>query len=184
MTIVAEFANADRTMIRFTDESGTSWSGIACHLDGQSLVVDGDTEIHNRLRLWISAGHQVSNYEPPRVTPADVNAERDRRMLGFAYGGHVFQFDATSQQNISGAATMAMMAITSGAQPGDLRWMSPAYDFSWITLDNQPVPMDAHQMLAFASAAALFKSDLIFKARQIKDMSPIPQDYKSDVRWS
>lgn len=113
----------------------------------------------------------------------DVDGERDRRLAVFPYDGHLFDFDAASQTNIQGAFSIAMAAVLAGAEVGNLRWSDPGYDFSWITVDNQIVPMDAHQVVAFGKAAAAWKSAHIFKARALKDQQPIPADYKADANW-
>lgn len=112
-----------------------------------------------------------------------VNAERDRRLMVFPYNGHVFDFDEASQSNIQGAFSIAMAAVMAGAQVGDLRWSDPSYDFSWITSSNEIVPMDAHAVVAFGKAAAAWKSGHIFRARAIKDLNPIPADFKADAHW-
>jgi hypothetical protein len=44
--------------------------------------------------------------------------------------------------------------------------------------------MDARACWNFAVAAAAHKKKLIFKARALKDMDPIPVDYKDDAHWS
>ena len=113
----------------------------------------------------------------------DVNRERDSRMSAFMFGGHAYDFDDRSQINIAGAFSLAMAAVMAGADPGDLRWSDPDYDFAWVSRDNIPVPMDAHEVVAFGKAAANWKSAHIFRARSLKDQRPIPRDYTSDAYW-
>lgn len=125
---------------------------------------------------------------PPVVddspTAYDVDAERDRRIdAGMDFGAARFQTRAGDRENIAGAAQVALAAIVSGAQPGDLRWSDPDKDFTWITADNSLVAMDAQAMLAFGKAAAARKQSLIFAARAIKDMEAIPADYTADTYW-
>jgi hypothetical protein len=43
--------------------------------------------------------------------------------------------------------------------------------------------MDAHTMFAFGHAVLARKSSLIFAARTIKDMDPVPYDYYDDKWW-
>lgn len=118
------------------------------------------------------------------VTTADVDAERDRRIdAGIEFQGVMFQSRATDRENIAGAAQLGFMAVVGGAQPGDLRWSSPDQDFAWIASDNSLVPMDAQAVVSFGKAAAERKQALIFAARQIKDMEPIPADYADDKWW-
>ena len=114
-----------------------------------------------------------------------VNAERDRRLHGdFLFNGVAFQRDPTSLQRITGAATLAGFALGAGAQPGDLRWANPDRDFVWIASDNSIVPMDAQTAFAFGQVAASVETDLIFKAKALRAMDPIPLDYTDDKWWS
>lgn len=118
------------------------------------------------------------------LTATDVDAERDRRIdAGVEFQSVIFQSRATDRENIAGAAQLGFMAIVGGAQPGDLRWSNPDQDFAWISSDNSLVPMDAQTVVAFGKAATERKQALIFAARQLKDMEPIPADYTDDKWW-
>lgn len=118
------------------------------------------------------------------VTAADIDTERDRRIdAGVEFQGVMFQSRATDRENIAGAAQLGFMAVVAGAQSGDLRWSNPDQDFAWIASDNSLVPMDAQTVVAFGKAAAERKQALIFAARQLKDMEPIPADYTDDKWW-
>lgn len=125
----------------------------------------------------------ISDYVEPAPSSGAVNAERDRRMRVFTFDGVAYSFDPVSRDNISGAAVLALGAISAGAQPGNLRWANPEQDFGWIALDNTVVPMDAQTCWAFAQAAAAYKSALIFAARALKDFDPIPGDYTDNSYW-
>jgi hypothetical protein len=120
------------------------------------------------------------------VTADDVNRERDRRLATFTFNGVEFDFvdDKGSESNIQGAYSLAFSAIIAGAQPGNLRWADPASDFGWIAHDNSIVTMDAPTVIEFGKKAAAHKSALIFRARALKNMSPIPADYASDQYWT
>lgn len=121
---------------------------------------------------------------PFQPTPSDVDRERDRRIDGgFTFNGTRFQTRPQDRDNIAGASTAALAAIVSGAQPGDLRWADPDSDFVWIAEDNTTVAMDAQTTLAFGQAAMQYKSALIFAARALKDLNPIPTDYQDDSYW-
>lgn len=124
-------------------------------------------------------------YSPdPPAPPADVNAERDRRLSGtFVFMGERFDCDAKSLQRITGAATLAGFAIASGAQAGNLMWHGGSQPFGWISADNQIIPMDAPTTFAFGQAAATNESAHITAARALKDASPIPADYTADKWW-
>ncbi len=116
---------------------------------------------------------------------AAINEERDRRIgAGFVFAGHLFQYDARSKANITGTAIRANFAVLMGAQAGDLRWFSPAEDFGWVAADNTIVPMDAQTCADFCNAAAEHERWHAFRARELKDMSPIPLDYESDGYWT
>ncbi|WIY25071.1 DUF4376 domain-containing protein [Parasedimentitalea psychrophila] len=114
----------------------------------------------------------------------EVDEERDRRITaGFTFQGHVFDCDAASRQNISGAATLAIGAMASGALAGDLRWHGAADDFAWLSQNNAAVPMDSQTVFAFGAAAAEHVRLHVFAARVVKDMALIPNDYQDDSYW-
>lgn len=119
----------------------------------------------------------------PEYGASDVDAERDRRLETYTFGGHTFQFDADSQTNISGAGTLALAAIINGAQPGDYRWANADADFVWLATNNDAVKMDAQTAWNFAQSAALWKQQHVYAARAIKDTSPIPANYADDSLW-
>lgn len=122
-----------------------------------------------------------------RVTPptaADVDAERERRLSSFSFGGVVYDFDEASRALIDKARVSAMnYIIVAGPQPGQLRWADQNLDFGWISADNSFNPMDAQTCLAFGTAAASWEGRHILAARAIKNLSPIPPDYAADARW-
>lgn len=118
-------------------------------------------------------------------TSNSVNAERDRRIrAGFMFGGKLFDFDDESKQRVTGAATLAGFAIGAGAQAGDLHWHGGDTDFAWIANDNSLLTMDAQTCFLFGKVAAAHESQMIFAARAIKNMSPIPIDFTNDEYWA
>jgi hypothetical protein len=119
----------------------------------------------------------------PVVTGFEVNAERDRRMVTLVFSGKAYDLRDPSLANVSAAGTLALAAIVGGAARGHLRWANPGEDFTWIANDNTATPMDAQTCWAFAQAAAAWRKHCIFKARALKDMTPIPSDYKDDRYW-
>lgn len=139
----------------------------------------------NGLTWAIDPALQAANQATAQAQQrAAIDAQRDKRIdAGVMFGGVVFQSRATDRENIAGAAQLGFMAMVSGAQPGDLRWSNPDQDFAWIASDNSLVPMDAQTVVAFGKAAAERKQALIFAARQLKDMEPIPVDYTDDKWW-
>lgn len=123
-------------------------------------------------------------WSAPTVTPAMVDAERDRRMdAGIVFEGVQFQSKANDRENITGAALLATMAMMKGAAAGNLKWSDPERDFVWIAADNSTVTMDAPTVAEFGQAAAARKQALIYAGRELKDMESIPADYADDKWW-
>ncbi len=127
---------------------------------------------------------------PPPIDPSAVDAERDRRIsAGFEFQGVRYQSRLPSAGHpgdwdvFSGKALEAFIAVSSGAQPGDLRWADPDEDFAWIAADNSRVPMDAQTVIELGKAASLHRSRHTFAGSDIKAMSPIPQDYTDNKWW-
>lgn len=122
--------------------------------------------------------------EEPVVTAAMVDAVRDIRIAsGFGFNGHVYQTRPEDRENIAGAATAALAAIVNGAQTGDYRWHGGDSDFEWIAADNSTQPLDAQSTFAMGQAAMAHKQAHIFAARTLKDMDPIPADFREDQYW-
>lgn len=119
---------------------------------------------------------------PPTV--AAVNEERDRRLLlDFEFQSVMFQRDPKSVQRIAGAASLAGFAIGQGAQAGDYYWHGGTQPFSWIASDNTVMHMDAQTVFAFGQKAAERETLIIFAAKQLREMTPIPLDYADDAYW-
>jgi len=126
-----------------------------------------------------------------KIMPAQVNEERDRRIHeGLPYMNHLFEFDNSSKENITGAATSAKFALVLGADPTDLKWhvtdpaeKELAQPFSWITADNTRLEMTAPMVSGLGDIAANWVSIHIFAARNLKDLPEIPADYEDDKYW-
>lgn len=136
--------------------------------------------------------NKLSKYPEPSVpTPpssivnaAQVDEERDRRLeQGFTFRGKLIQSRAGDRENILGMSQLAFQAVVGGAEEGNLRWANADRDFQWIAADNSLVPMDAQTVVELGRAAAAFKDNLVFKARALKDTSPIPADYMDSKYW-
>lgn len=173
------YASADNTIIDCTIEvDGVEMPYTAAYGDPSTVLV------WNAL-VSGDAGDIAPYVEPPlRVpTPADVDAERDRRIAdGFRFAGKAYQSRPEDRENIAGAS-LAALAAMSTASPGDFRWHGGESDFVWIAADNSLTPMDAQTMFAFGQAAMAHKQAHIFAARALKDAVPIPPDYEDDSRW-
>lgn len=130
--------------------------------------------------------HTIEEYIPPvpAITHDDIDAERDSRVENnFTYSGVYFQLDDRSQTRITAIGADARFAILNGAQPGDYFWADPDNPFGWIATNNDIIPMDAQTMVAFSDAAKLWVIQHTFAGRLIKDMDPLPGDYKDDSYW-
>lgn len=164
---------------RFTSAEKTGV--VAARDDGVMVFV----EPHHR--EWGDLSKVATDYEPPPpdpITAADISRERDRRLAAdFDFQGVRYQRDPLSVQRIAGAAQLATLALAQGAQPGDLRWHGGAGDFGWIASDDSVTPMDAPTVIDFARAAAGRETALIFAARTLRHMDPIPDDYADDKWW-
>lgn len=161
-----------------------------------------DCEINHPLHGWIPCHINPEEYpneyptaasralpaDPVVITPAQVDRERDRRLYGgvsYTLDGvtHVFQSDMVSQQRIGSMAALARFAVAGGAQVNDYRWHGGSDDFAWITSDNSLVLLDAPEMVGLGDAFAAWVRSVVFDARTIKNLDPIPLDYADDSRW-
>ncbi len=148
-------------------------------------VVLGDDHPLQSPEGWSWSGETSALvYTAPDITEDQVQAERDRRITaGFSFLGHIFDCDAASRQNISGAASWAQGATAQGKLPGDLRWHDAADDFAWLSQSNVAVTMDAPTVFDFGAAAAEHVRLHIFAARALKDLDVIPANYTEDSHW-
>jgi len=155
-------------------------------LPAPSFPPKGRTVVSRSLVFADGQVNEVVVYDPPLDTPTagDVNAERERRLVGdFTFQGKLFQRDPRSLARITGAATLAGFAVAAGAPEGYLRWANADRDFVWIASDNSRVPMDAKTCFAFGQAAANVETNIIFATAALRDMNPIPADYADDKWW-
>lgn len=114
----------------------------------------------------------------------EINTYRDNKIAqGFLFNGTMFDSRPEDQKRISGAGTLAFIAIANGAPAGYLYWHGGTDPFSWITQNNELVEMDAYTMVEFGKKAAEHERNHIFAARLLKDMDPIPEDYTNPSYW-
>jgi len=177
---IKQFLSADRCDPTVATKPGWRWLPVVEEVQPSVTTLQSATRADRVEGNQVIRGWSISTRAP---ISSDINAERDRRLRSFVFGGKEFQFDGESQLNIAGAGTLALAAIINGAQPGNLRWADGSKDFAWLAADNTSVTMDAQTCFAFAQAAARWKADHIHVARAIKDISPIPEDYADNARW-
>ena len=53
----------------------------------------------------------------------------------------------------------------------------------WLAADNTPVLMNAYDVRGLAQNMIRWKQAHIFNGRALKDIDPIPMDYKEDEYW-
>lgn len=110
------------------------------------------------------------------ITAAQVNAERERRILaGETFNGVLITGDPTNRANLSDLAFGASLRI--GA--GDTTTETTFRDGNNIDHDLTPV-----ELLTLWQQAAAYVSLLYAKSWELKGMDPIPADYTSDSYWS
>jgi len=125
-------------------------------------------------------------FKPDDNGPIEENIKRERNsrlIKDFEFQGKMFQRDRESIARISGAGTLALGAMVGGAQPGDLFWHGRDTPFAWIASDDTLVTMDAQTCFAFGQAAAARETEVIFAAKTLREMDPIPSDYADDKYW-
>ena len=156
--------------------------------DAISMRIDADlADALDDLGLeWIEPDPVVLPQTPERAAQLVdlIRKERDRRLIAnFEFQGVSYQRDPISVQRIAGAAQLASLAIMAGAQPGDLHWHGRDTPFGWITADDDVTFMDAMTVIDFGRAAAARETELIFAARALRLLDPIPEDFADDKWW-
>jgi hypothetical protein len=149
--------------------------------DGETWLESDDAQIG-----WTYAdGEFTAPPEPPASEPdaAAVNAERDRRI----YPGPIVVTSVALTQpipvdmrgqadrdNLSNLMSGAMVAKGAGVT-------TPIVNFG--DADNNVTPLTADQVIALAMACLAYGSAVWQAARDLKDMSPIPDDFADDTHW-
>lgn len=131
--------------------------------------------------VWVD---QRPSAEVAEAMRRAVNTERDRRLAAdFAFQGVMYQRDQVSLARITGAATLAGFAMAVGAPAGFLRWHGGDSDFAWIASDNSVTLMDAPTCFAFGQAAAAVETGIVFAAKALREMDPIPANFADAGYW-
>lgn len=117
-------------------------------------------------------------------THNSINFYRDELISqGFWFNDVKYDSRPEDQKRISGAALLAFMAASQGAQANNYLWHGGTEPFSWIAQDNTIVQMDAQTVISFGQTAAEHERAHIFAARALKDMDPIPEDWTDPQYW-
>lgn len=113
-----------------------------------------------------------------------INIHRDELIAdGFWFANTKYDSRPEDQKRISGAALLAFMGVSQGAEANNYIWHGGTEPFSWIAQDNSIVQMDAPTVIAFGQTAAEHERAHIFAARALKDMDPIPDDWANTAYW-
>jgi len=91
---------------------------------------------------------------------ARIKAARDAAIAaGVTYGGNVYDSDATAQLRVTGAATMAQLAIASG---------NSTYSIKWTLANNSTVTLTAQEVIAMAQAVGQNYQALFAKGQTLR----------------
>lgn len=122
---------------------------------------------------------------------SDVDAERDARVNGgLTFQGVEYQTNVDSRAAIESYSGLHSMALQLDADPevelsGDLSWGGMLdEDMYWFATDNTRVPMDVDTFGEFLATLAAHTSRHKRKARDLKDMNPIPENFTDDRYWT
>jgi hypothetical protein len=158
---------------------------------GYIEVSNKPEELPNQVVFWsVSAVDWIVRAKTEQELQAEsdirrskINGIRDARIArGFFFQGKMYDSRSEDQKRISGASQLAFMAIVAGAQPNDYLWASEE-PFGWIAQDNSITLMDAQTVVDFGKTAAEWERKHIFAARELKNMSIVPENYKDDSWW-
>lgn len=147
---------------------------------------DEDPEAHGRaIFAAIISGEfgQIAPYvppPPPALTGADIDRERDRRVMDglvvtvAGYGEVSLQGRDIDMRNLHGLATAAQLRIAGGAGATQTPFRDKANVIHELT---------QAQILDLWSQGAAFVSAVFQSAWALKDNPPIPADYAEDTHW-
>lgn len=145
-------------------------------------VTEGDTGAGFNvaaMRAQIIAAGNIAPYVAPAPTAADVNAERDRRLMagkGFTPAGYGAQVmvNALDEANLNGLATTALVQVAAGNGSSIVQWRDNSDTLHDLTYD---------QVLDLHSQASAYKQAVFAASWALKDADPIPADYADDAHW-
>ena len=103
----AQFLNLSRTEMAWIDDRGWRWTGIRCHDDGGTIVIDGDGEIPRQVKTWLDGGGVPTIYVPPPVDLVAYATDKRWRVEtgGISFNGILVPTDDRAKLLLLGAAT-------------------------------------------------------------------------------
>lgn len=128
---------------------------------------------------WGSIGDYVAPPAPP-ITGADIDKERDRRVVAgvvvtvAGYGDVALQGRDMDMRNLHGLATAAQLRLAAGAG---------AYVTTFRDRENEMHDLTQAQVIDLWSQGAAFVSSVFQSAWALKDGQSIPADYTDDGYW-
>lgn len=152
---------------RFNTQSN-SWE-IVPDLVGTTYYLDDSERVMTERGVDLPAGATLEKPESvvakelesaKQMTIKQINTERDKRIAnGIEINGATFDTDTNAQQNVTGAALLASIAMS----------QNMPYTVDWVTHSNTVVTLDAQQVIGLGMAIAQHKSANIIEARNAKD---------------
>lgn len=174
---------------------------VRCFLSDQiqSVCADNDqTSLGRQLQAWKLDGNVIEPYLPPPITHYEVDIERDRRNhlgeeLFLKSGKVVYIATATGEDydniNYASDTALTLIAKTIPALAADADQIDPrAPPSSGMTMTfrdfyRRPFTVTYHEMAEIAVRVTDNVNIFNQAAHVLKDMNPIPRDYKDDKYW-
>lgn len=178
-----------------------SLASVGLYRPQEPLPVPEGFKIVSTKPGWAEDGYvrYIHELEEIEISHSSINQECMRRIeMGFLFNGKKFDNDPISNRRIARAGTLAAIAKMTGALPGNFYWHYPSTvwnlseqdkldlglePFQWIVQDNSIMELDADQVIELGKTAALWEQSHVFAARQLKNSTPIPRDYRDDSYW-
>lgn len=166
------FANADQTSVKRSDGTIIPWNPATGGPAGGGQV----------WQQWEDDGAPVpDDYVAPAPTKADVNAERDRRIMA----GKTFTVTGYGDIAVSGDATTQLNLLALKDTARDLKAASvTAAVIPYRDADNAQHMLTADQIIELVNAGKTHVQMLYSASWTLKAMAPIPADFADDSYWS
>jgi hypothetical protein len=176
---------------------------VRCFLSDQiqSVCADNDqTALGRQLQAWKKQGHTIEPYSPPPITPYEVDIERDRRNhlgeeLFLKSGKVVYMATATGEDydniNYASDTALTLIAKTDPGLADAIRDIANDIDpkvpvgptMTFRDFYRRPTTVTYHEMSEIKVRVTDNVNIFNQAAHVLKDMNPIPRDYKNDKYW-